>query len=185
MTSHPLLITYMNAGARAVLTRLHVLDGSLGMPNEIMTFCLDLLEALDDRSDMNMWTPFELEREVSIAGTWICLRGLGLPRSLEIDDSRICILMEERNLNGKVLLLSREGEITTLQQPSRSEDLVLQALQINEALSLEQITERVPDLSWNDLFHAVDRLSRRGDLVLQRRGFAYYVSLPRMSCLPA
>jgi hypothetical protein len=72
-----------------------------------------------------------------------------------------------------------------LQQPSRSEDLVLQALQINEALSLEQITERVPDLSWNDLFHAVDRLSRRGDLVLQRRGFAYYVSLPRMSCLPA
>lgn len=71
------------------------------------------------------------------------------------------------------------------QQPSRSEDLVLQALQINEAVSLEQITERVPDLSWNDLFHAVDRLSRRGDLVLQRRGFAYYVSLPRLCCLPA
>jgi hypothetical protein len=96
MTSHPLLITYMNAGARAVLTRLHVLDGSLGMPNEIMTFCLDLLEALDDRSDMNMWTPFELEREVSIAGTWICLRGLGLPPSSAIDEPRICILMEER-----------------------------------------------------------------------------------------
>ena len=71
------------------------------------------------------------------------------------------------------------------QQSSRSEDLVLQTLQINEALSLEQITERVPDLSWNDLFHAVDRLSRRGDLILQRRGFAYYVSLSRMSCLPA
>jgi hypothetical protein len=45
---------------------------------------------------MSLWTPFELEREVNIAGTWICLRGLGLPRSLEIDDSRICILMEER-----------------------------------------------------------------------------------------
>jgi hypothetical protein len=96
MTSHPLLITYMNAGARAVLTRLHVLDGSLGMPNEIMTFCLDLLEALDDRSDMSMWTPFELEREVNIAGTWICLRGLGLPPSSAIDEPRICILMEER-----------------------------------------------------------------------------------------
>jgi len=96
MTSHPLLITYMNAGARAVLTRLHVLDGSLGMPNEIMTFCLDLLEALDDRSDMSMWTPFELEREVSIAGTSICLRGLGLPPSSAIDEPRICILMEER-----------------------------------------------------------------------------------------
>jgi len=71
------------------------------------------------------------------------------------------------------------------QPSSRSEDLVLKALQTNEALSLEQITERVPDLSWNDLFHAVDTLSRRGDLILQRKGFAYYVSLPRMSCLPA
>jgi hypothetical protein len=96
MTSHPLLITYMNASARAILTHVHVLDGSLGMPNEIMTFCLDLLEALDDRSDMSMWTPFELEREVNIAGTWICLRGLGLPPASAVDESRICILMEER-----------------------------------------------------------------------------------------
>jgi hypothetical protein len=96
MTSRPLLITYMNAGARAIMTRVHILDGSLEMPNEIMTFCLDLLEALDDRSDMSTWTLFELEREVTITGTWICLRGLGLPPSSAIDESRICILMEER-----------------------------------------------------------------------------------------
>ena len=96
MNCRPLLITYMNVGARAMLTRMHVLDGSLGMTNEIMTFCLDLLEALDDRSDRSMWTPFELEREVSIAGTWICLRGVGLPPSSAIDEPRICILMEER-----------------------------------------------------------------------------------------
>ncbi|SRR6476469_2763289 len=96
MTSRPLLITYMNADARTILTRGHALDGNLGIPNEIMTFCLDLLETLDDRFDMNMWTPFELEREVTITGTWICLRGLGLPPSSAIDESRICILMEER-----------------------------------------------------------------------------------------
>ena len=71
------------------------------------------------------------------------------------------------------------------QQLSRSEDLVLNALRINEALSLEQITERVPDLNWNDVFHAVDALSRRGVLILQRKGFAYYVSLPRLSCVSA
>jgi signal-transduction protein with cAMP-binding, CBS, and nucleotidyltransferase domain len=54
------------------------------------------LEALDDRSDMSMWTPSEIEREVNIAGTWICIRGLGLPPSSAVDESRICILMEER-----------------------------------------------------------------------------------------
>ncbi len=96
MTHRPLVITYMNAGAQALLTRVHVLDGNAcpGMPNEIMTFCLDLVETLDDRSDRNMWTPFELEREVNIAGTSLYLRGLGLPPSSEVDQSRICILME-------------------------------------------------------------------------------------------
>lgn len=68
---------------------------------------------------------------------------------------------------------------------SRSEDLVLRCLRLSEALSLEQITERVPDLSWNDVFHAVDALSRRGDLILRRKGFTYYVSLPCMSRLSA
>ncbi|MBA2251197.1 MAG: hypothetical protein H0W13_00625 [Nitrospirales bacterium] len=66
-------------------------------------------------------------------------------------------------------------------QPSRSETLVLEALQGKTPLSLEHIAERIPDLSWNEVFQAVDSLSRRGDLVLQRRGFAYYVSLPSMT----
>jgi hypothetical protein len=68
---------------------------------------------------------------------------------------------------------------------SRSEDRVLKVLQINEALSLELITEQVPDLNWNDVFHAVDTLSRRGVLILQRKGFAYYVSLACVSCVSA
>lgn len=96
MTYRPLLITYMNAGARAILARAPVLDGNVGMPNEIMTFCLDLWEALDDCSDMSLWAPFEMEREVRFAGTSICLRGLGLPFSSAIDQARICILMEEQ-----------------------------------------------------------------------------------------
>jgi hypothetical protein len=71
------------------------------------------------------------------------------------------------------------------QHPSQSEALVLDALQGRDSISLEQITERVPELSWNDLFQAVDALSRRGDLILRRKGFAYYASLPRMSQVPA
>ncbi len=70
-------------------------------------------------------------------------------------------------------------------QPSQSEVLVLKALQGKGPISLEQMTERIPGLSWNDLFQAVDTLSRRGDLILQRKGFAYYVSLPRVSQLLA
>ena len=68
---------------------------------------------------------------------------------------------------------------------SRSEGLILDALQGGKPILLEQITERIPELSWNELFQAVDTLSRRGDLVLRRRGFAYYLSLPRMSHVSA
>jgi hypothetical protein len=68
---------------------------------------------------------------------------------------------------------------------SRSETLILDALQGGELILLEHITERLPELSWNELFHAVDTLSRRGDLVLRRRGFAYYLSLPCTSQVSA
>jgi hypothetical protein len=45
------------------------------------------------------------------------------------------------------------------QHPSRSEALVLDALQGRDSISLEQITERVPELNWNDLFQAVEAIS--------------------------
>ena len=68
---------------------------------------------------------------------------------------------------------------------SRSETLILDALQGGDPILLEHITERIPELSWNELFQAVDALSRRGDVTLRRRGFAYYLSLPRMSHVSA
>jgi hypothetical protein len=69
--------------------------------------------------------------------------------------------------------------------PSRSEALLLDVLQGGDPILLEHITERIPELGWNELFQAVDTLSRRGDLILQRRGFAYYLSLPRISHVSA
>ncbi|WP_447986770.1 hypothetical protein [Nitrospira sp. Nam74] len=68
---------------------------------------------------------------------------------------------------------------------SQSEALILDALRGGDPILLEQITERIPELSWNELFQAVDTLSRRGDLILRRRGFAYYLSLPHMSRVSA
>jgi hypothetical protein len=44
---------------------------------------------------------------------------------------------------------------------SRSETLILDALQGGELILFEHITERLPELSWNELFHAVNTLSRR------------------------
>jgi hypothetical protein len=68
---------------------------------------------------------------------------------------------------------------------SRSEALILDVLRDGDTILLEHITERIPELSWNELFQAVDTLSRRGDLILRRNGFAYYLSLPHMSPISA
>jgi hypothetical protein len=71
------------------------------------------------------------------------------------------------------------------QPPSRADLLVLAALHSAEPMTMEHIAERIPELSWNELFHAVDAMSRRGDVMLRRKGFAYYVSLPCMSRISA
>jgi len=83
------------------------------------------------------------------------------------------------------LATPKEGETNMFQPSSRSETLVTKALQGLEPIPMEQITARIPELSWNEVFHVVDSLSRRGDLVLRREGFTYYLSLPRMSQVPA
>ena len=59
----------------------------------------------------------------------------------------------------------------------RDESLVLEALQSDETLTMDSLTERVPQLSWSELFAIVDRLSRQGAIMLRRRGFQYEVSL--------
>ena len=56
---------------------------------------------------------------------------------------------------------------------SPQETLVLQVLESGDVLTLEQVIECLPQLSWSQLFHVVDSLSRRGDIRLRRRGFQY------------
>ena len=45
--------------------------------------------------------------------------------------------------------------------------------------TLDEVTERL-ELSWNQVFLAVDSLSRRGDIILKRRGYEYEVSARRV-----
>ena len=67
---------------------------------------------------------------------------------------------------------------------THEEQLVVDALDSAELLSLEALIERLPELSWSQLFHAVDALSRRGAIELRRHGFQYQLaSLTRPECV--
>lgn len=62
---------------------------------------------------------------------------------------------------------------------NKAEDLILLAVgSSKEALSMEEILARVPELSWGQAFFAIDAMSRRGGIILRRRGFSYEVSPP-------
>lgn len=56
-----------------------------------------------------------------------------------------------------------------------SEFLILDLLRMRKCLTLEQVVTLLPELSWNQIFKTVDELSRRGEIMLLRRGFEYEV----------
>ena len=41
--------------------------------------------------------------------------------------------------------------------------------------TLEELNERLPDYSWNQVFFAVDRLNREGNVTLQRPDSSDYI----------
>ncbi len=57
---------------------------------------------------------------------------------------------------------------------SHTDNLILQVLSSTGLpLTFEEINARIPDLTWNQIFLSVDALSRRGEVILNRRGFEY------------
>ena len=69
-----------------------------------------------------------------------------------------------------------------------SESLILDLLRVRKSLTLEQVVTLLPELSWNQIFKTVDELSRRGKIILLRRGFEYEVEWvsskdPVLSCV--
>lgn len=53
--------------------------------------------------------------------------------------------------------------------------LVRDLLSVRRSLTLEQLVGLLPELTWNQIFTTVDDLSRRGEIILFRRGFIYEV----------
>ncbi len=58
-----------------------------------------------------------------------------------------------------------------------SETIILDLLRLRRSLRLEQVVAMAPELTWNQIFTTVDQLSRRGEIILLRRGFEYEVVL--------
>ena len=57
---------------------------------------------------------------------------------------------------------------------SLTDSLILKILRSTALpLTFEEINTRIPDLTWNQIFLSVDGLSRRGEVILNRRGFEY------------
>ena len=56
-----------------------------------------------------------------------------------------------------------------------SEGLILDLVCLRKSLTLEQVVTLLPELSWNQVFKTVDELSRRGEIILLRRGFEYEI----------
>ena len=54
--------------------------------------------------------------------------------------------------------------------------LVLDTVEREGSLTMETLVSLLPQLSWSQIFHAVDELSRAGAILLQRRGFEYGLS---------
>ena len=73
----------------------------------------------------------------------------------------------------------RGKNLTEEPMPSRNdrnEALVLELVQAEQSVKLERLVAQLPQLSWNQVFHCIDQLSRRGEIQLLRRGFDYEIT---------
>lgn len=55
------------------------------------------------------------------------------------------------------------------------ESIILSELGSGETITMDQLMLRLPGLSWGEMFFALDALSRRGGIVMRRRGYEYEV----------
>lgn len=66
-----------------------------------------------------------------------------------------------------------------------AEEVVLDMLQRTGPCYLDDLVIQLPNLSWNEVFVAVDRMSRDGRLFLRRLARStYYIALPSWHASP-
>ena len=57
-----------------------------------------------------------------------------------------------------------------------NEAMVLDLLRRQRSIKLEEAIALLPHITWNQVFQCVDALSRRGEIILRRRGFDYEIA---------
>jgi hypothetical protein len=66
-------------------------------------------------------------------------------------------------------------------QHTTVEDIVIDLVHRAHGCDLEEVTRQCTNLTWNQVFLAVDRLSRSGDIMLIPRGRGtYIVTFPKL-----
>ncbi len=64
------------------------------------------------------------------------------------------------------------------------DSLILEVLRSTaRPLTCEEINVQIPELTWNQIFLSVDALSRRGEIILNRRGVEYQAIAADNPCL--
>lgn len=64
-------------------------------------------------------------------------------------------------------------------QPTFPKTRLLKALKTGEAVAIAELTVRLPEFSWRELFLTVKALNRQGAIRLHRQGYDFFVtSLP-------
>ncbi len=64
-------------------------------------------------------------------------------------------------------------------QNELNEATILHLLREERSIKLERLVALLPQLSWNQVFQCVDSMSRRGEIILFRRGFDYEIAPDR------
>jgi hypothetical protein len=67
---------------------------------------------------------------------------------------------------------------TPLPSAGCCETMVLSELVSVTTMTIDQLMVRLPQFTWPELFCALDAMSRRGDILMRRRGFEYELSVP-------
>jgi hypothetical protein len=76
--------------------------------------------------------------------------------------------------------------LDVMPQPAFPKTRLLRALKDGEAVTILELTARLPEFSWRELFLTVKALNRQGAIRLHRRGYEFFVtSLPGPSQVTA
>ena len=74
--------------------------------------------------------------------------------------------------------IEKEAQGGTMEILRRADNLILDVLRSNaNALTCEEITARIPELTWNQVFLSIDAMSRSGEVILHRCGSEYQATV--------